>query len=51
MLAVWLTAEGLRRIDNVNMPKAFLGLPAIFLYLSILSMVFLGFTGGSMFGW
>lgn len=49
MLAAWLTSEGIRRINNVKMAKAFLGLPSLFLYLGILSLAFLGFTGGAIF--
>ena len=41
-LAAWLTAEGIHRIDNAGMARAFLGFPALFLYLGILSPVFFG---------
>lgn len=44
-LAAWLTAEGINRIDNAGMARAFLGLPALFLYLGILFPVFLEFSG------
>ena len=49
MLAAWLAGEGIRRINNVKMAKSFLGLPSLFLYLGILSLAFLGFTGGAIF--
>ena len=44
-LAAWLAAEGIRRIDNKRMAKAFLGLPALFLYLGILSLALMGLGG------
>lgn len=43
--AAWLAAEGIRRIDNKRMAKAFLGLPALFLYLAILSLALMGLGG------
>lgn len=46
VLAVWLAAEGIKRINNASMARAFLGLPALFIYLGILSLAFLGFAGG-----
>ena len=39
-----LTAEGMERLDNPDMPQAFRGLPATLLYLGILAMALLGFT-------
>ncbi len=44
-VAVWLTREAIGRLDNPDMPKAFRGLPALFVYLGILAMVFLSFKG------
>ena len=44
-VAAWLAAEGIRRIDNKRMAKAFLGLPALFLYLAILSLALMGLGG------
>ena len=40
----WLTAEGMERLDNPDMPQAFRGLPAALLYLGILAIALLGFT-------
>ncbi|WP_444642657.1 Rnf-Nqr domain containing protein [Caproiciproducens sp. R1] len=34
---------------NSDMPKAFSGLPAVLIYVGILSMAFAGFTGGKLF--
>ncbi|WP_312695552.1 Rnf-Nqr domain containing protein [Caproiciproducens sp.] len=34
---------------NADMPKAFSGLPAVLIYIGILSMAFAGFTGGKLF--
>ncbi len=34
---------------NTDMPKAFSGLPAVLIYVGILSMAFAGFTGGKLF--
>ncbi len=35
--------------NNADMPKAFMGLPAVLIYVGILSMAFAGFTGGKLF--
>nr|WP_319489538.1 Rnf-Nqr domain containing protein [uncultured Caproiciproducens sp.] len=35
--------------ENADMPKAFSGLPAVLIYVGILSMAFAGFTGGKLF--
>lgn len=43
--SVWLTREAIGRIDNPDMPKAFRGLPALFVYLGILGMVFFSIHG------
>lgn len=44
ILLSWLTAEGMERIDNPDMPQSFRGLPATLLYLGILAMALLGFS-------
>lgn len=44
VLLSWLTAEGMERIDNPDMPQAFRGLPATLLYLGILAIALLGFS-------
>jgi len=40
-----LTAEGMRRLDNPGVPKAFRGLPVTLLYLGILALALMGFSG------
>ena len=44
-----LTAEGMERIDNPDMPQSFRGLPATLLYLGILVLALLGFTSAFSF--
>lgn len=44
-----LTAEGMERIDNPDMPPSFRGLPATLLYLGILALALLGFTSAFSF--
>lgn len=44
VLLSWLTAEGMERIDNPDMPQAFRGLPATLIYLGILAIALLGFS-------
>ncbi|HIW74930.1 MAG TPA: hypothetical protein H9684_11455 [Firmicutes bacterium] len=41
----WLTAEGLERLDNPDVPKAFRGLPSVLIYLGILALALMGFSG------
>lgn len=41
----WLTAEGMERLDNPDVPGAFRGLPSILIYLGILAMSLMGFSG------
>lgn len=45
LLVSWLIAEGIERLDNPDVPKAFRGLPAVLLYLGILSLALMGFSG------
>lgn len=49
LLATLLIAEGIRRIGNPDMDRCFLGLPSLLIYIGILAMVFVGFTGGTGF--
>ncbi len=44
-LAVLLLEQALRICSNPDMPRAFSGLPGVFLYIGILSMAFAGFSG------
>lgn len=47
LLATLLIAEGIRRIGNPDMDRCFLGLPSLLIYIGILAMAFVGFTGGT----
>ena len=49
-LAALVLSEALARYRNEYMPKAFRGLPSVLIYVGILSMVFVGVTGGRLFG-
>ena len=44
LLLSWLTAEGMERLDNPDMPAAFRGLPATLVYLGLLALALMGFT-------
>jgi electron transport complex protein RnfA len=46
LLLSWLTAEGMERLDNPDMPQAFRGLPATLIYLGILALGLLGYSSG-----
>ncbi|MDD2418401.1 MAG: Rnf-Nqr domain containing protein [Oscillospiraceae bacterium] len=45
LIISWLVAEGMERLDNPDVPKAFRGLPSILIYLGILSLALMGFEG------
>ncbi len=45
LLLSWLTAEGMERLDNPDVPKAFRGLPSVLIYLGILALALMGFSG------
>lgn len=47
LLAMLLITEGIRRIGNPDMDRRFLGLPSLLIYIGILAMAFVGFTGGA----
>lgn len=49
VLLTWLTAEGMERMDNPDMPQAFRGMPATLVYLGILALALLGFTSSFSF--
>jgi Na+-translocating ferredoxin:NAD+ oxidoreductase subunit A len=50
ILAVALIGSGLQRLSqNKDIPKAFQGAPAMFIYVALLSLAFTGFSGGSLF--
>lgn len=43
-ILTWLTAEGIERLDNPDMPEAFRGMPATLVYIGILALALMGFT-------
>lgn len=43
-LIAWILAEQLPRFRHISMPTAFRGMPAVFLFLGILALGFLGFV-------
>ncbi len=49
MVLTGLTAEGMERLDNPDMPQSFRGLPSTLLYLGILALALLGFTSSFSF--
>lgn len=50
VIAAELVCKGLHVISqNEDIPKAFRGTPAAFLYVALLSLAFTGFSGGSLF--
>mgnify|MGYP000867639873 CR=1 FL=1 len=44
LILSWLTAEGMERFDNPDIPQSFRGLPATLVYLGILALALLGFS-------
>ncbi len=44
LLLSWLTAEGMERLDNPDMPHSFRGLPATLVYMGILALALMGFN-------
>jgi len=48
-LAAGVLTHAIARFESDDMPKAFRGLPAVLLYIGILSLAFAGFTGGKLF--
>ena len=49
LIATLLVEEGIRKIGNPDMNREFLGLPSLLIYIGILAMAFVGFTGGTGF--
>lgn len=43
-LLTWITAEGIERLDNPDMPAAFRGMPSTLVYLGLLALALMGFT-------
>ena len=44
-LALFLVSEGLKRLNYSDMPKAFRGIPAVIIFIGILAMAFVSFSG------
>ncbi|MBR5202611.1 MAG: hypothetical protein IKW45_05040 [Clostridia bacterium] len=50
VIAVLLINNGLKRLDmNKTIPACFKGTPAMFIYIAILSLAFIGISGSSIF--
>lgn len=50
IIAVVLINSGLKRLDmNKSIPKCFKGTPAMFIYVALLSLAFIGISGNSVF--
>ena len=43
-ILTWLTAEGIERMDNPDMPEAFRGMPSTLLYVGLLALALMGFA-------
>lgn len=43
-LLTWLTAEGIERLDNPDMPDAFRGMPATLVYIGLVALALMGFN-------
>lgn len=48
LIAVLVFSQAMVKFQASDMPKAFKGLPAVFIYIGILAMAFFGFTGGKL---
>lgn len=46
LLATLLVQEAIDRVESPAMPAPFVGLPSLLIYIGILAMAFIGFTGG-----
>lgn len=50
IIAVVLINSGLKRLEtNKSIPKCFKGTPALFIYVALLSLAFIGISGNSVF--
>lgn len=43
-ILTWLTAEGIERMDNPDMPETFRGMPSTLLYVGLLALSLMGFV-------
>ena len=48
-ILTWLTAEGIERMDNPDMPEAFRGMPSTLLYVGLLALALMGFVSNFTF--
>lgn len=48
LLAMLLMFEGMRQIDAMDLPEAFRGLPARFIYVGLLALAFVGISGRTL---
>lgn len=46
-IITWLTAEGIERMDNPDMPEAFRGTPSTLVYVGLLALALMGFSAGT----
>lgn len=47
-ILTWLTAEGMERMDNPDMPDAFRGMPSTLLYVGLLALALMGFASDAI---
>lgn len=43
-LLTWITAEGIERLDNPDIPQAFRGMPATLVYIGLVALALMGFS-------
>ena len=48
LLAMLLLYEGMRQIEAMDLPEAFRGLPARFIYVGLLALAFVGISGRAL---
>lgn len=46
-ILTWLTAEGIERMDNPDMPETFRGAPSTLVYVGLLALALMGFASGT----
>ena len=46
-ILTWLTAEGIERMDNPDMPETFRGAPSTLVYVGLLALALMGFAAGT----
>lgn len=48
-ILTWLTAEGIERLDNPDMPNTFRGSPSTLVYIGLVALAMMGFTSDFSF--